>query len=416
MRRLHSFAWIVPKVGRMKKAIACVAIVLTNGVAFPKGADVPALLTKGQREACTLLARAMEERGLPGLTVGYARADGAVTEIALGHSAGDNALILPGAKFLSGSIGKTFVAAIAMDLYERGVLDLDAPVKNLLGTEDWYRRLPNSDIVTLRQLLTHSGGMPTHVEDPAFQKAIVERIHSCATCLFSALEAIKFVDGMQPLFAPGQGWAYSETGYLVAGMAIEKASGARYYDLLRERLLKPLGLSETIASDANVLPGLVSGQIAPDENYFNMSPLTTMQAGRLRYNPGFEWTGGGLAASSSDLVRWARLIYGGRALPEPYLHDLFTSVPTGESDARYGLAVGIRGRGANVSYGHTGSIPGYSSGMRYFPASDTAIAMQTNVDARDGTFDHFAALAVQAGALASGPASNGPKFTGVRCP
>ncbi len=400
----------------MKYPIYLVPLIFLATECVAGGTSSPVPLTSTEKRACAILDRAMVGRGLPGLTVAYARADGGVIEFALGDSAGDGAPIQPRAKFLSGSIGKTFVAALAIDLHERGVLDLDAPIKNLLGSEYWYRKLPNADTVTLRQLLNHSGGMPTHVEDPAFQKAIDDRIHGCPECLFTALEAIKFVEGKQPLFAAGQGWAYSETGYLIVGMVIEKATGARYYDLLRERILAPLGLHDTIPSDRNGLPGLVSGRILESENYFSLSPRVSERGGRLQYNPGLEWTGGGLAASSSDLARWARLLYGGRALPEPYLHDLFTSVSTNEPHVRYGLGVDIRGRGVDASYGHTGAIPGYSSGVRYFPATDVAVAVQTNSDSMDGTFDYLVPIAVQAGRLASVPPDSGSWFTGVRCP
>jgi D-alanyl-D-alanine carboxypeptidase len=110
-----------------------------------------------------------------------------------------------------------------------------------------------------------------------------------------------------------------------------------------------------------------------------------MRNGVLLYNPALEWTGGGLAASSADLVRWARALYTGRALPLPYLHELFASVPAGSAHERYGLGVDIEGVGAGTSYGHTGSIPGYRSVMRYFPNSDITVAVQVNDDLEEGS-------------------------------
>jgi D-alanyl-D-alanine carboxypeptidase len=372
---------------------------------------------RAQGQACAALQQVRSTYTLPGLSVAVGRPDGSVVEITLGNSAGDAAPIMPGAKFLSGSIGKTYVAALAMDLYERGQIELDAPVKKLLGSEAWFRDLPNSGSFTLRQLLTHTSGLPSHVEEPAFQRAITDRIHRCPECVFSPTEAIAFIDGHKPLFAAGQGWSYSETGYLVAGLAIEKATGRKYYELLKEKILDPLGLTQTEPSNQSRIAGLVSGRIDPKSNYFNLSPPVTMQDGRLQFNPAFEWTGGGLAVSSADLVRWARLLYTGHAFSEPYMQDLFASAATGNPDARYGLGVGIRGRGMSVSYGHTGSIPGYRSGLRYFPGSQLAVAAQTNTDTDD---ENVFPAAVDAAIKADGiltTASGGQRTSmAVRCP
>ena len=142
-----------------------------------------------------------------------------------------------------------------------------------------------------------------------------------------------------------------------------------------------------------------------------------MQNDRLQYNPAFEWTGGGLAVSSADLVRWARQLYTGQAFSEPYLQDLFASAATGSPDARYGPGVGIRGHGMSVSYGHTGSIPGYRSGLRYFPASQLAVAAQINTDTDD---EHVFPAAVEAALKAEEilTAASGGQHTSitVRCP
>src|SRR5581483_2479967 len=103
------------------------------------------------------------------------------------------------------------------------------------------------------------------------------------------------------------------------------------------------------------------------------------------------------------------------ALPEPYLQDLFASVPTGAPNVRYGLAVEIRGRGRNVSYGHSGSIPGYRSVMGYFPASGLTVAAQFNIDPPDDDQDHFSPLVAAALRAAALEKRAGGGFTAIRC-
>jgi D-alanyl-D-alanine carboxypeptidase len=372
--------------------------------------------TDAASPTCARLERARADYHLPGLTAAVGRADGSIVEYALGTSYDDETPIEPGALFLSGSIGKTYVAAIALDLQARGILDLDAPLTKLLGSESWFRALPNACCVTLRQMLNHSSGWPTHVDLPAFQRAISQRVQACAECLFTPLESIAFIAGMKPLFAPGQGFSYSETNYLVAGLAIEKASGRRYYDLLKERILSRLDLRQTVPSDHNVIPGLVAGRIEPHTNYFGLDAASTMRKGALLYNPGLEWTGGGLAVSSADLVRWGRALYTGRALAEPYLHDLFTSVPAKGEGGRYGLGVAIVKHGDLISYGHSGSIPGYRAALRYYPARDLAVAVQFNADPDSDEPILWRLQEIVLAAASESPAgSPSAPVTGIRC-
>jgi D-alanyl-D-alanine carboxypeptidase len=302
-----------------------------------------------------------------------------------------------------------------MDLYERHVLDLDAPVQSWVGGESWYKDFPNASKVTLRQLLTHTSGWPSHVDVPAFQRAISQRVNACPTCLFSPVESLKFLRGRPPLFAPGAGWFYSESNYLVAGLIIEKATHRSYYGLLEERILRPLGLSHTVPSNTNRIPGLIAGRIEPKTNYFGIDARSTIGNGLLRYNPGLEWTGGGLAASSGDLARWGALLYSGRALPEPYLQDLFASVPAGPN-SRYGLAVDIKRVGGVLYYGHTGSIPGYRSVLRYFPATQLAVAAQVDADLNhDGPiYDSLVSATLEAAKMVGG-IKDTQGFRGIDC-
>jgi D-alanyl-D-alanine carboxypeptidase len=339
---------------------------------YPSGVD------RRSAQSCTMLKSAQRRWDVIGFTAAYIDRSGRSVEFALGEDALGKSL-RPGDKFLSGSVGKTFVAALALSLSHQHRISLDSPTIALLGKQSWFRKLPNSDRFTLRQLLTHTSGLPSHVGDPRFQRAISARIRACPTCVFSPAEAITFVEGKRALFPAGQGWEYSETGYLVAGKAIEAATGEDYYALLRRLILQPLKLQEIVPSNRNYIARLVAGKISPGSNYFGMLPRVTFASGRLRYNPAFEWTGGGVAASTRDLARWARLLYGGRAFRHPYLDELSRGVTTGNGRL-YGLGVSIAQAPNDIVYGHTGSIPGYSSAMFYHSGSSEAVAVQTPQD------------------------------------
>lgn len=360
----------------MRKSILLV-LPLLLGACATTDAAAPAGVAVATSEACKRLSALLRKFDIPGLSAAIVAPSGGAVQLSVGKDA-EGGVIEPDAKFLSGSVGKTLVAALAIDMHNERRLDLDAPLSTLMGQEPWFGQLPNSSELTLRQLLNHTSGIPSHIQSDAFQKAVQEAVTRCAECFVSPREAIAYVIGAAPLFPAGRGYAYGETNYLLAGLAIEKAGGASFYKLLQQRLLTPLQLDGMIPSDRNLISGLASGALVPKKNFFGLDATSTHQNGRLLYNPAVEWAGGGVASTSLDLARWGHALFTGGALRTPYLDDLFTSVRT--TTGRYGLGVAIAGIGRTKYYGHTGSIPGYHAVLRHYPATGVTYAVQYNAD------------------------------------
>jgi D-alanyl-D-alanine carboxypeptidase len=307
----------------------------------------------------------------PGATAAFILPGGRVFGCATGYS--DAELGIPmtaDMRMPSGSIGKTYVAAVALSLAHDGMLSLDDKISKWLGGEDWFGRLPNSDDITLRMLLNHSGGLVDHVFDvPAF--------HEAARTLFSGgdpdryftpRELVEFALDREPLFSAGRGFHYTDTGYLLAGMVMERASGTPYYEELTTRFLEPLRLDDTLPQDRRRVPDLAHGFAVRSAELLGVPPKV-VNDGELVFNPLTEWTGGGLFNNPQDLVRWAKALYEGDAMVGEYLEDLLGSVAeTGPDRSEW-------------AYGHSGFFPGYLSTLRYFPDNEIAVAMQINTDA-----------------------------------
>lgn len=184
------------------------------------------------------------------------------------------------------------------------------------------------------------------------------------------------------LFPAGEGWSYSDTGYILVGLVIETATDSTYYDEVTRRFLVPLRLGLTSPSDRRVLPLLAAGYTAA-KNPLGLPYKSTVAPGVMAWNPALEWTGGGLASNPHDLVVWAKTLYEGDAMNGDYLPQLLQSVPTdGQTpDLRYGAGVSIdQDTPFGTAYGHGGWIPGYTSSMRYFPGHRVAVAFQINTD------------------------------------
>ena len=338
------------------------------------------------------LTKLQDQFQFPGATAAYILPDGTIGTFAIGMADVELKISMePNSRMLAASIGKTFVGATILALVNDSLLHFDDPISKWLGDKPWFMSLPNNSTVTVRQLLNHTSGIPNHVEDGQFLQALRDSLLLSSQSI-QPEELIKFVLNKPALFKSGEKWAYTDTGYLLLGLVIEKVTGRSYYKEITNRFLEPLHLTHTTPSDRLELPGLASGYMAED-NIFGLPAKTTVSAGVMAWNPGIEWTGGGLVSNSKDLVVWAKALYEGKAFNGDYIDNLLQSVQISEDeiDVRYGTAVAIyQNTPFGTVYGHGGWIPGYSSSLRYYPEYKVAIAFQINTDI--GIVDHSTSL------------------------
>jgi D-alanyl-D-alanine carboxypeptidase len=325
---------------------------------------------------------------LPGMTAAVLQSGAPLRRFAAGYAdLEDHTPMRPGAVMPAGSVGKQFVAMVAVALEQRGRIDLDARIDRWFAHDPWFDRVPNAHALTLRMLLMHRGGLPDHRDSRDFHAAVAERLsHQPYDPQFRIAPEVlvSFILDAPALFPPGEGFRYSETGYILAGMALERACGCRYYDELKHDFLEPLGLAHTWPATVLQVPGLVQGYIGSKIPEF---PARTLEHGRMRFSPATEWTGGGLFSNTDDLARWSVALYEERALPRAYLKELLggeKQPPAGKEG--YGLGVRILPTDLGVAYGHGGEFPGYLSYTLYFPRYRTAVAVQTNTAASSADF------------------------------
>ena len=173
-----------------------------------------------------------EHSGIPGLTLGLALPDGTSFGFAAGSSdTTAHREMLPSDRMLQGSVGKTYFGAVALQLVAEGRLDLDARLADYLGDETWYHELPNGYDVTLRQLMSHSSGIVRYEFNPAFLEALTRD----PMRTWTPVQRLAYLFGMEPPFAAGEGWDYSDTNYILVAMAVEKVLGTAIYDEIDSR-------------------------------------------------------------------------------------------------------------------------------------------------------------------------------------
>lgn len=321
-----------------------------------------------------LLQSARDEMRLPGLRAAVLYPDGRIVRAAVGLADKkkklplDSEIGMPG-----GSTGKTFVAALTLLLVEEEILSLDDPASKWLGDKAWFRKLPNSDEILVRHLLSHSSGIGDYPGKFRFTLGMVSRAIRHGSAYFEPEELIRFA-GRKPLFPPGQGYAYTDVGYLVLGRVLEAATGATYYDLLRERILIPQDLDQVRPQDQSALPNISPGYQGGVSNL--------KKDGRMKLDPRSEWTGGGLVTNPTMLVQFFGALAEGKVVePESLLQMLESGwhEPNGEG-FHYGLGLFVDDNGR--WFGHGGKWVGYRTHVTHFVPTGITVAIQTNQDDR----------------------------------
>ena len=352
----------------MRKTLLCLIVFLF--------AISPAL---GQTALQARLQQKLDEwhkaGSFPGATLGVVLADGKSFGLAVGFSDRDaRTPMKPNDRMLAGSVGKTFAAATALQLVKEGKINLDEKIEMYLGSEPWFSRLPNAKEITVRQLMNHTSGLVRY----EFKEQFTKDLTANPDRTWQPAELISYLFGEKAPFEAGKGWDYSDTNYIVLGMIIEKVTGKKFYDEANRRLIKPLKLNDTIPQDGPRLKGVVQGYAGPNNPFGGKDAM--IHEGKFAINPQFEWTGGGYVSTTTDLARWAKLIYEGKAFAPELLAQVIDGVPAPMlgRESKYGLASIIRNTTAGTAYGHSGFFPGYMTDMMYFPEQKVALAVQVN--------------------------------------
>lgn len=245
---------------------------------------------------------------------------------------------------------KTFVAALMLKLSEEGVLTLDDTL------DSWLPGLvPNGSAITVRHLLNHTSGIFNYTDDASVFEPYLQddRDH-----VWLPEELVAVAMAHDPLFEPGTDWSYSNTGYILAGMIAEKATGVSLPELLRTKIFDPLGLQDTYLPTEPGLAGPHShGYLLPGQDL----PLPKDKPLDVtRFSPSWAWAAGGIISDSGDIQHFYAELLGGNVLSPESLEEMKSTV-----DAGYGLDYGLGLLSAPTpcgrAWGHDGSFPGFFS-------------------------------------------------------
>ncbi|XUU61624.1 serine hydrolase domain-containing protein [Erythrobacter sp. HA6-11] len=351
--------------------LATAAFTSTPALAVPEGfaEDVDALLSSNFEEDEPGVAVVVTEGG----EVVYASGIG-MANIEQGEA------IKPETVFRLGSITKQIASAALLQLVEQGELSLDDPLSKFVPD------YPEAGAdVTVRQLLNHTSGISSYTSIPGWMNpANLSRSWTTA-------EMIDEFKDRDMDFAPGEAWAYNNSGYILVGAVIEAVTGKPWDQVVVEQISQPLG-TPTIASfaDEATTPAMAIGYTRTGEG-------VVQPAGDIHAS--VPAAAGALRGSVLDLATWGNALHGGEVVgDELYAQMIAPTVLNDGSENEYGLGLDrqdIRGREV---IGHGGGINGFNTDSVYLPEEDIFVAVFNNTDApgmsASGVTVRVAAMAV----------------------
>src|SRR5690554_659435 len=280
-----------------------------------------------------------------------------------------------------GSTVKMFTATTVLKLAEEGKLNLDDKISSYLSG-DVIDRIENADKATIRQLLHHSSGIYNYIQNLNFQTASLNDFIK----EWKPNDLLKYAYNQKAYFQPDEDVRYSNTGYIMLGMLIEKIEGKPFYKVFEDKIFIPLGLTMTkFAAEDHVPYGIVRG-------YIDM--YSKLQVTESTYFSGWDYytADGGLISNPYDMSVFFQALMNGQILNSNSLSEMLTWKTEKNSDPEffpiaYGLGIFKIDTDKGVAYMHSGDAVGYYANMFYFPSDETTVVYAVN--SNYGKIDQF---------------------------
>ncbi len=303
------------------------------------------------------------DQNAPGIAVLVARNGSIVFKKGYGLAHAEKGIqIKPETIFRIGSVTKQFVASAILKLKETGMLSLDDRL------DKYIPDFPRGNEVSIHHLLTHTSGIRTYTSTPDFMSKVTQYIDPDS--VVSHIKTLGFS------FDPGSSWEYSNSGYFLLGMILQKITGLTWGDYLEKIFFDPLGMDHTgVYSNGTVYENEATGYSYGDEKASIALDWNMSRAGGA----------GALYSNVRDLFLWNEGIFKGGILSQASLDAAFTPVrlndgttpaPLGNSGYGYGWSIGtVRGL---KEIGHSGGLNGFNTHLLRYPEQDLTVAVLCN--------------------------------------
>lgn len=288
-----------------------------------------------------------------------------------------------------GSNTKTFVATVLLQLEAEGKLSLDETVEHWLpGIVHGNNYRP--DRITIRQLLQHTSGIFDYASDEAFLSTLItpSAFNQNRFTTYTPEQLVAIALQHNPNFSPGARWDYSNTNYILAGMVIKAVTGHDWNIEVLNRIITPLGLTETTEPGTN--PNLPT----PFMNGYELFDTSFTYTDVTLHNMTWAGAAGSFTSTPQDINTFFKALMKGQLLPPAQMAEMQTTVPMSQNfqkfwpDAAYGLGlIRINLPCGGVYWGHTGDVFGYNNSNGVTPDGERSAMVASSTDSiANGTF------------------------------
>ncbi len=312
----------------------------------------------------------LEQYDVKGASAAVVLPDGSIHCVCAGFSH-DTVAMKPHMLFATGSITKNFVATLILQLAEEGVLSLGDRLNK------WLPTIPKVDSsITIRQLLNHTSGIFMFWENQQLWDDLMKYRDS----VFTPDAVLSYLK--EPHFAPGKGFQYSNTNYLLLAMIATKATGSSLSALLRQRFWRPLGLTNTYLSMEESIPGEQLAHVWGD-NFEKGGSIRDLTYLPRASHESITYGSSGVFTTAEELVVWCRALLKGKILKPASLDSMLhfnTDTITPWCDG-YGFGLFVFKKkitGGELAYGHGGGNIGTSAYMAFLPEYGVGIVVMIN--------------------------------------
>lgn len=245
-----------------------------------------------------------------------------------------------------GSISKQFTSVAILLLQQENKLNVKDDIRKYLPQYNTWGRT-----ITIEQILSHTSGIPSYTELPGFDTLADKKV--------SNSRLIKFFESAPLIFEPGSNWSYSNSGFVLAGVIVEKITGHPFNDFVEEKILRKLNMTNSTFGSSNY------ALFNKTAEYAGNSPK-----GKIKMEPQYDWYwaygAGQIVSTVDDMLKWDEALYDQKFLPSSLLEQAHTSYQlTTGNPANYGLGWGVAKLGNKSLIQHGGAIGGYrAQGIR----------------------------------------------------
>ncbi len=336
-------------------SVAVLAVLTSGCVASTASTDADA----DRSEQVDALFSRFTDGAQPGVAVMVIRDGEVVHQAGYGYADVEGQVLLaPDTGVRLGSVTKQFVCMTVMILAERGLLDYDDPVsKYVPEISERY-----GDEITVRNLMNHTGGLPNYY--PALDEYVPDRTPN------NEDGAAAYARWGEPVFPPGDRYEYSNSGYEILALIVQRVAGEPFADFIAAKVFEPLGMAGAIAWDdaAKVIPNRSFGY-SPTEGSFELNDDHRMN---------FMMGAGGIYASLQDMYRWDQALYTEQLVSKATLKQAFTPALARFEDIGYGFGWRIGAYQGHRRISHGGSWVGFRTAIARHPDAQFSIVLLSN--------------------------------------